>query len=54
MQHENKKIMVEELPKLREMPKSTQDKKNQDDGLEKSEVRVARCGVYIDEGWLRM
>ena len=52
MQYENKKIMVEELPKLRE--KSTQDKNNQDDGLEKSEVPVTRCRVYIDEGWLRM
>ena len=54
MQHENKKIMVEELPKLREMPKSTQDKNNQNNGLEKSENLVTRCGVYIDECWLRI
>ena len=31
----------------------TQDK-DKDNCLEQSEVLVMRCGVYIDEGWLRM
>ena len=52
MQCENKKIMVEELP-IDKVLERTQDK-DKNDCLEKSEVLVIRCGVYIDEGWLRM